>query len=309
MKNLPFIEDTYLDGTALKEQVFTTDDANYFYKTFRPGAPIPKEMVKVVNDAQKICEIFNLKGVQFGNWLTTEDKYNYLAATYICFNDINKVLKFKSNNIGFKNLILSFGARGVSSASAHFESSTEAINITRYWRSDKIVKLLQSFGKPVKKGTIFPKNDRLLTTGGAGALAHEYGHFLDYFFGRYAEPNKTSNWLSGPYRTTAKKIDVPTQPLRLQMYYVINTALFDPKGKPTTYNKNISKESDYINRRLEIFARIFEQYILYKLKVLKIENKFLTKTVYKNNFYMNEAEFKKVLPHLDKLVLMMQKLS
>jgi hypothetical protein len=64
---------------------------------------------------------------------------------------------------------------------------------------------------------------------------------------------------------------------------------------------------DYFLRRNEIFARLFEQYIAHKLKALKIQNVFLTKTKYHAAQYMTVAEMNVVVPLLDKLLVEMRK--
>jgi hypothetical protein len=310
MGNLPYIRDSYHDGTSLKERAFSLDDAQYFYKIFRPKSAIPVSMVKKVNSVAAIDKEFSLKGIQFGNWVTTEDKYNYLAITYLCLKDINKILKFKGQNMGLNGLLaLSYGARGVSSAAAHFDALNQVINITRYWRTDKINKERMNFGlSPIPN---IPKEQRLLKTGGAGAMAHEYGHFLDYSLGRYIDTNKDSNWLSGPYRNSKTKIEYSkNHVLRNKLNNVLNIALEKPDGKPTAFFERIKpkpNKSDYWIRRLEVFARIFEQYISFKMKELKIDNKFLSQPVYDPHYYLRPAEFKKVLKPMDDLIKEMRK--
>jgi len=309
--SLPYLRDSYKDGSALKERHFTTEDALYFYKSFRPKSAVPKEMIQNVNSVKQIDKLFKLKGIQFGNWVTTEDKYNYLALTYLCLKDINKVLKFKDENMGLNGLLaFSFGARGVSSALAHYESNHQVINITRYWRTDKINRIRIALGQaPIRD---IPKETRLLKTGGAGSMAHEYGHFLDYSFGRYRDQHKESNWLSGVYRTTKRTVEYSkNHVLRNKMNKVINTALNDKKGNPSAYYKRIAPknegQSEYWTRRLEVFARIFEQYISYKLDKMNINNRFLSKTVYKSSVYLKPNEFKSIIKPMDDLIKEMRK--
>lgn len=64
---------------------------------------------------------------------------------------------------------------------------------------------------------------------------------------------------------------------------------------------------DYFLSRNEIFARLFEQYVAYKLKELKIKNIFLTKTKYHTAQYMRLTEMKAVVPLFDKLLIQMRK--
>lgn len=302
----PYITDTFLDGRAAKETAFDLKSAQDFYRLFRPGGAVPKEIVKTANSVTETGKMFKLKGIQFGNWTTTEDRHDYLALTYLCLSDMNKILKFKNKNLGLDGkLAFSFGARGSGRALAHYESRSQVINITRYWRTDKINRIREAFGKhPLKN---IPKIQRFEKTGGAGSFAHEYGHFIDYTFGRYIEPNKKSNWLTGEYRTTAITIDVQKTRLRKLTKEVMDAILLDAKGERSAYSKRIMGYGEYFNRRLEIFARFFEQYISYKLNNLKIKNKFLAKPVYNPTTYLNSKELQKVIPKMDALIKEMRK--
>ncbi|HMT36897.1 MAG TPA: hypothetical protein PKC41_13635, partial [Chitinophagaceae bacterium] len=63
-----------------------------------------------------------------------------------------------------------------------------------------------------------------------------------------------------------------------------------------------ASDSDYFVRRNEIFARLFEQYISYKLQKINIYNKFLCVTKYDRRIYMKPDELKKVIPLFDLLL-------
>jgi hypothetical protein len=62
----------------------------------------------------------------------------------------------------------------------------------------------------------------------------------------------------------------------------------------------------YYVERTEILARLFEQYIAYKLKQLGVSNSFLISTKYTRAVYMTPAELKKVVPLFDKLLILMR---
>lgn len=307
----PIFRDTYKDGSSIKEKHWNKFNTQIFYDDFRPGGKVPTDMISKINSVKKIDEYFSLKGIQFGNWLTTEDKYNYLAITYICLNDINKVLKFPKNNIGFNGrLAIAFGSRGHGGALAHFEPSNKVINITRYSRNDTIRDYLERLGTPVLPGTLYSKKWRILNTGGGGSLAHEYGHFIDFMFGFYSEPSRGHEFLTGSGMSVARSIKVSDSKhkLRLLMKEVMDTALFTKDGKPTSFSKRLREYSDYFNQRVEIWARIFEHYIAFKLKKKGITNRFLSKPVYRDEYYLNSNEIKKVAPKIDKLIVEMRKM-
>lgn len=80
------------------------------------------------------------------------------------------------------------------------------------------------------------------------------------------------------------------------------------KKKPSTFLKRILDYSNkpYYVERTEVFARLFEQYIPFKLKQIGIANSFLTDTKYTRAVYMTPSELKKVVPLFDKLLVLMR---
>ena len=260
-----------------------------FYKRFRKGIELPNYLKANPNSVIKIQERYHLRGVQFGNWVTTEDRFNYLATLYICLYDLNKVLKFKDNNLGLDAALgLAFGARGRGRAVAHYEPSTNIINMTRY-----------------SSETSLPKTHRFLHSGGVGALAHEYGHFLDYYFGSKYELDNDVYSLTNGSSTHGKRIVYKaSQKLRNLVEDILAFAYWDKSGKPSNYYKRVraASKNSYFVERTEIFARLFEQYIGYKLKLMGIENSYLTDPKYSEKIYLTTKELKEVAPLFDKLI-------
>lgn len=297
------ITDTlYPEGGSRMEKWWTLQGFTDIYKQFRKGKLDPK-LIKQLEDISKVHEFFHLKGYQFGNWVTNEDRYNYLSALAVCLYDLNKVLKFKGNNLGLdKHLAVAFGARGMRSALAHYEPWSDIINITRYKDVSAFI------GNPSKA-------IRFVNTGGAGAFAHEYGHFLDYFFGARVETHNQFYALSNGRSTNPVKIPYNTgkYPMRSLMEAILEKAYWSSnKQNESNFVQRIKDSStgsyrEYFLRRNEIFARLFEQYIAYKLKELDIKNLFLTQTKYNALQYMKPTEFKAVLPLFDKLIMAMRK--
>ena len=287
-------------GLSKMERWWLSQGFQKIYKEFRT-VKLEDKLQKQITDVREIQKVFKLKGYQFGNWVTNEDRFNYLAATGICLFDLNRVLKFKDNNLGLdKNLGIAFGARGRKGALAHYEPSTNIINITRYKDADRFIKPLS-------------KEVRFVNSGGVGAFAHEYGHLLDYFFGSRVEVNSRYYSLSNGSSTNRTRIpyDKKKYPMRTLVEDILEKSYWkNPKTKEeSNFYKRIRKfsENDYFVERTEIIARLFEQYIGYKLKQLKIQNKFLTQTKYAANIYMSEQELKQIVPLFDKLLTQMRK--
>ena len=101
--------------------------------------------------AKSLLKTFDLRAVEYGNWVKGEDAKLHTENAGLALNDLSQALEIDPKNISMKNRLgLSFGGRGrggIRSAMAHYESKKKVINLTK----------------------------RL----GAGSLAHEWFHSLD----------------------------------------------------------------------------------------------------------------------------------
>lgn len=257
------------------------------YKKFRSGVDVPAKF-KNIDNSEQIKAFFKYKAIQFGNWTTIEDRYNYLCSLFIASYDLNKILQFKDSNIGLGTLGISFGARGVSPALAHYEPRLEVINITRY------------------KAGIGSKTRSFINSGGIGAFAHEYGHFLDYRLGLMVEQLKGTGALTSGRSVNRRRNDYPaSMKMRNIVEDIIELAYWKkPYTEKSDYIQRVEAvtEMEYYFRRNEIFARFFEQYISTKLQKRNVYNRFLSETKYTPNLYLKPSEMAKVSPLFDKLL-------
>jgi hypothetical protein len=259
-----------------------------FYSQFRGGLKLPRTHHDT-NSLDAIVSYYKLKAIGFGNWVTQEDRFNYVQALKIAFFDLNRILSFPGNNIGLNTLSISFGARGKGKALAHYEPWSSIVNITRYHNDGGDKKTLWA------------------ETGGAGSLAHEYGHFLDYTFAVLFRNGKTS--LSGGQSTrmVVSDADNPGK-LHALMNDLINS-LNVQKDRITPFRErlnNVQGAGDYFIRRNEIFARVFEQYIFLKLQKSGVKNHFLHDTKYQSRVYLTPSELEKAVPKMDLLIKAMK---
>ena len=274
-----------------------------FYKKLRSGT-FPASIRPLATDLEAFMKKYQLDGIEFGRWVNFNDRVAYMQIVNISFFDLNKILGFK-DNLGFDKLIFSIGARGKSAALAHFEPTNNVINITRF--------------KRLKNGN-FDLSLKMLfieSTGGISSIAHEYGHFLDYFFGMYIDQDKDNAALSNGNSTAYHPIQEIKGPLRAQMEKVLNTIIWkqepttnEPTGTLTPYYEEIKRHTantkEYWKRRNEIFARAFEVYIYEKLRAKKILNKGLT---HSSNYYsawpyIPRSERPAMIAEMDKLIKM-----
>ncbi len=115
-----------------------------------------------VNTVESYLSMFGIRGVEFGNWMQDDSTKHHVQYCAEAFMDLADAMGVPSTDIGWQNrLALAFGARGSGSFLAHYEPHSTAINLTKH--------------------------------GGAGSLAHEYGHFLDDVIGRIARGRTTAD--------------------------------------------------------------------------------------------------------------------
>ncbi len=288
--------DNYWEGKT--KVIFTPNN-----KQIRSGSDIPKSYD--YDNIEFLERHYNLKSVEFGNWLSQQDRKNYLAGLGLALYDLTNILGFAPSKLSLKKKItVAFGARGRGSALAHFESDTFAINITRYSR-------------PKKGSTLKPSFDRtkLLTlSGGVGSFAHEYGHALDYFGGMFAERGSTdalSDGRSLRIRTDKKQLQKNT--LRGLMERLLHKIIWSGDNKHSAYFLRLKSKqkslrlTDYYFRRNELFARAFESYVHYKMQKKRYKNIFLAETKYDPKIYLTPQEIKKIEPDFDALISALKK--
>jgi hypothetical protein len=260
------------------------------FKDLRPGLDLPGN-IKTSQDLIELIQGYGFRGVEFGNWLTEEDRFVYLVALYFAIYDMNKILGFGKNMGMDKMISIGFGSRGVPKSLAHFNSATNFININRYDRTHNAIKPIQ-----------------FVRSGGISSFAHEYGHALDYILGGYVERNRElfSLTLGNSVRTQwlYKSFNTPMRRLTNELLHAYIWEDEQEKKFTRSY-ENIHGERPYYRQHNEIFARLFEKYLWHKLQQRHIKNLGLTKGKYDLHVYVTDRDMKKLIPIMDKLVRVM----
>jgi hypothetical protein len=239
---------------------------------------------------------YGLKAFEFGNWLSQQDRINYLSGLGLALFDLHKLLGFTPKQIGLNGkLSVAFGARGRGKALAHFEPGTFVINLTRYGRPQKVSK------RPVN----YKRVNLILQDGGVGSFAHEYAHALDYYAGTHIE--KATDWQISGGRSTDTTVRYPSlkkPKLQALMDNLLNKIIWKGKSVQSDYYKRLNKKDtkEYFLRRNEMWARAFEVYIHYKLEKKKQKNVFLNKSKYPERYYLTFAEMRKLEKDFDALL-------
>lgn len=226
------------------------------------GRTIPGAMSPSVEET---LTRFKFKGFEFGNWLSQAERYDVFRAFQFCLADMIKWLG--TNNFGVDNQIgVAFGARGSGKALAHYEPTTNIINMTK------------------KKG--------------AGSLLHEYAHALDYTIGAFIDQCARYTSLSGGREKEQKSDNVGCQ-FRAMMNKILN---YVRSTESFAKLKKITHDSDYWCNSTELFARLTESYYAYYHN--DSHNYYLVKptSFYERSYgiYLSKAEMDVIKPELDK---------
>lgn len=141
----------------IKPMVHNVDEGDRYeggVKTDVDAKPISEE---------ELLERYGLRGIQYGNYVTQQERERALRLLDLAFGDLATALEVEPEAIGIpiqgKGLGIAIGARGRGKAAAHYEPGMHVINLTR--------------------------------GSGGGALGHEYAHALDTFMGKNTMISRT----------------------------------------------------------------------------------------------------------------------
>lgn len=215
-----------------------------------------------------IISAYKLHSVEFGNWVTQQERYNSLYAIAVSLADLAKAMNVTQSKIGFgKKLAIAYGARGRGGrAAATYHPSYQLINITK------------------------PHGD--------GALAHEYGHAIDYYHSaRLGFPPSGGNSLAKrPQERKGGAVPALFEKVFEALYW-------DDNGRPTGFQEAIKTQTDYWQQRNEVWARTFEAWINLRLKDLKLKNHFLVfPMAYQENVYPRPELIRKAEPFIRQII-------
>ena len=232
-----------------------------------------KDLGSITQSAQSALEYsistLKLRGVQWGNYVTDEERKHHATKSVEALVDLADVLGIRPEDVSLEGeLGLAIGARGTGNALAHYEPDQKVINLTR--------------------------------SGGVGSLAHEWGHALDHYLAGFR-----SDFMSDDYRFTHRSVQhgrvwkiepANAKNSRLKLEELERSEMrsayrqFFESPEYQQYYQRVrqhvqelvrsrqmseKKASDYWLSRKEIFARTFERYIQRKLERAGRKNTYL----------------------------------
>ncbi|EFK2717241.1 hypothetical protein A8567_004270 [Escherichia coli] len=205
---------------------------------------------------KQFSDAFGFRGVQFGNYVEGPRRQADLNRAYDSLHDLAEVLNVPTKALSLNGRLgLAFGARGKGKAAAHYESGEVAINLT--------------------KGN------------GPGALAHEWFHSLDNYFGRYDVSNDGKITSGGDFMTEAQRVRrifkdgryVDAEyPVRQEVYDAFKGVIQAIKNSDMPRRSALLDEvrsKPYWSTDVEMAARAFERYVQDKARMAGVENDYL----------------------------------
>ncbi|EEQ9383094.1 hypothetical protein GHS75_004491 [Escherichia coli] len=205
---------------------------------------------------EQFSDAFGFRGVQFGNYVESPRRQADLNRAYDSLHDLADVLNVPTKALSLNGRLgLAFGARGKGKAAAHYESGEVAINLT--------------------KGN------------GPGALAHEWFHSLDNYFGRYDVSSDGKITSGGDFMTEAQRVRrifkdgryVDAEyPVRQEVYDAFKGVIQAIKNSDMPRRSALLDEvrsKPYWSTDVEMAARAFERYVQDKARMAGVENDYL----------------------------------
>ena len=183
---------------------------------------IPRRLDNQNVKPEALIEVFGFRGINFGNWTKQSERQNFVNLAYDSLYDLAELLNLppKALSLGGR-LGLAFGAQGRSKAAGHFIPEFNEINLTR--------------------------------KSGAGSLAHEWWHALDFYFGDQSQDKEFSGVASLSLKNQGF--------LRDEVYTALMNLNEAIKYSPLTEEDFIARKNEYKNR--------YERIIQYTAKDIK----------------------------------------
>lgn len=197
--------------------------------------------------ADEFRDAFGFRGVEFGNYVTQKERQRFMNEAYDALMDLADLIGVSPKALSLGGQLgFAIGARGGGGKNAaHYEPELNVINLTK--------------------------------TQGAGSLAHEWWHALDYYFNREGDKRKKSATAvteAGDFSEGVRKemrnafLDLMER-INGSEYYERSKAL-ERKLHPGTIG------TGYFDKPTELGARAFQDYVMRRLTDRGQVNDFLS---------------------------------
>ena len=185
-------------------------------------------------EPEEFRKAFSFRGVQFGNYVTQRERQRFLNEAYDALMDMAELLGISPRAIAIDGRLgFAIGARGGGKANAHYEPKENVINLTK--------------------------------SKGAGSLAHEWFHALDYYFNRgnkkptASTANKSIEQFPASTRNEMRKAFLDL------MSAIKNSDYFKRSENLEMKLRSGKLDEGYYDKPTELAARAFQDYVVRKL--------------------------------------------
>ncbi len=185
-------------------------------------------------EPEEFRKAFSFRGVQFGNYVTQRERQRFLNEAYDALMDMAELLGISPRAIAIDGRLgFAIGARGGGKANAHYEPKENVINLTK--------------------------------SKGAGSLAHEWFHALDYYFNRSnkkptaSTANKSAEQFPASTRNEMRKAFLDL------MSAIKNSDYFKRSENLEMKLRSGKLDEGYYDKPTELAARAFQDYVVRKL--------------------------------------------
>lgn len=185
-------------------------------------------------EPEEFRKAFSFRGVQFGNYVTQRERQRFLNEAYDALMDMAELLGISPRAIAIDGRLgFAIGARGGGKANAHYEPKENVINLTK--------------------------------SKGAGSLAHEWFHALDYYFNRGNKKPTAST-----ANKSAEQFPASTRDEMRKAFLDLMRAIKDSDYFKRSENLEMKLRSGkldegYYDKPTELAARAFQDYVVRKL--------------------------------------------
>jgi hypothetical protein len=281
--------------TGVKKRGTNINPADFYVKkAVRTGGRPLAADDSPAGSAKVLAQRMGMRGLQFGNSVTDDERAHHLRKTAEAMVDLADVTGLPDRAMSLDGQLgLAFGARGKGRASAHYEPGSKVINITR-------------------------KN-------GVGTLAHEWGHALDDYIGQrsprsidggygrtgdqYMSEQISELYLDRSGRGTKSQADDQVWKAMDAVRKAIDTTDFPRTMRQGLRDLGIKPGSgsgmsgwNYWTSGREVFARTFERYVQHKLQSIGQENTYLSGLGDDSPLWPTKEQSAKMAPAFDELM-------
>lgn len=230
------------------------------------GKDVSHQTATGVSAANSVVNDFGMRGVQWGNSVTDDERHHHAAKVVEALTDLADTLGIKPADLSLGGkLALAIGARGKGTASAHYEPHTQAINLTR--------------------------------ASGVGTLAHEWGHAFDHSLENFANRATSAVYHSENYRSSPAMQKLTSDFRSSGFTNRIHSEVRDMVRQGLMSKK----KAEYWLSTREQFARCFESYVQHKLADTNQKNTYLAGLISDGGLWPTKEETAKMAPAFDSL--------